>query len=217
MKLVDLKDKHKGYDIYVLGSGGSLGFIDKAFFDNKIVVCTNFTIDFVNEGSNRYLVAKEPTEEMQKSAIKKKALIVTCEKHSGNAKSPLNTILYPDKTVIFNPSANVLKDKDQTTSLERSSSTIVSSIHLAAFMGAKCIILVGHDCGYLDKRIHLKNYNDSKAVTPPNAYPRWMKNSNVEAKTLSAKNILKQFYNIDVYSLNPFINFGLEGHNYKRF
>jgi len=217
MKLIDLKDRHKNQDIYVLGSGGSLGFINKSFFDNKIVICTNFTIDFVNEGQNRYLVAKEPSVEMQHVAIKKKALIITCERHSGNAKSPLNTIVYPEQTVIFQPNTNVLKDKDQTVALERSSSTIVSSIHLAAFIGAKTILLVGHDCGWLDKRVHLKNYNESKAVTPPNAYPRWMKNSNVEAKTLSAKNILKQIWGIEMYSINPFINFGLEGHGYKRF
>ena len=39
--LVDFKDLHKNEDIYVIGSGKSLDFIDNSFFDNKVVTGTN--------------------------------------------------------------------------------------------------------------------------------------------------------------------------------
>jgi hypothetical protein len=37
----ELKNKHKDKDIYVLGSGPTLNFIDKEFFKDKITVSVN--------------------------------------------------------------------------------------------------------------------------------------------------------------------------------
>lgn len=56
----ELKNKHPGIDMYVVGSGASFGFIDKAFFANKIVLCINNTIAHVPKAKHLYLVAKEP-------------------------------------------------------------------------------------------------------------------------------------------------------------
>ena len=36
LKLEDFENKFKGEDIYVIGSGKSLDFIDNSFFENKI-------------------------------------------------------------------------------------------------------------------------------------------------------------------------------------
>ena len=42
MKLItELKDKHKGEDIYVIASGKSIDFIDDSFFDGKILIGVN--------------------------------------------------------------------------------------------------------------------------------------------------------------------------------
>lgn len=220
-----LKNKHNGSDIYVIGSGPSLTYIDPSFFDNKVVVCINHTIRFVNakEGM-RYLVAKEANEVMQRMANSKQAKIVMCKYHSGippkegeDQKERLNRIFYPDDTYMFDARTDVIGHLDNTTALERSSSTIVSGIHLAAFMGAKNIILVGHDCGDLDGQRHVKNYNKKNAVIGENAYKKWMVHRKVEKKTLKAKKILNEKWGINVYSLNPFINFNLEGHKYDWF
>ena len=218
MKLSELKRKYNNEDIYVIGSGPTLGHISPSFFVNKIVICVNHTINHIPSAKVLYLVAKEPTKSMQEAAANRNAIIVMCKHHSGVPKNPLNEILYPDITVIFSAKANVAHDKEQAKALERSSSTIVSGIHLAAFMGAKNIILVGHDCGTINKQAHVSGYSKEKAVNiTENAYKKWMKKNKVEMKTLKIKETLQKHYDINLYSLNPFINFGLEGHKYERF
>ena len=162
MKLETLRNKHAGTDIYVIGSGATLGFIDSTFFENKVVVCVNHTIRHIPYARHLYLVAKEPTKSMQQNAHDRKATIVMCRHHSGIPSNPENRRLFPDETAIFNARQNAINNPKQLVSLERSSSTIVSGIHLAAFMGAKTIILVGHDCGWLDGKSHVDDYSKEK-------------------------------------------------------
>ena len=38
----------------------------------------------------------------------------------------------------------------------------------------------------------------------------------IESNTLEVKKKIKEVYNCNIYSLNPFINFGLEGHKYEQ-
>lgn len=102
-----------------------------------------------------------------------------------------------------------------------SGSTITTAIHLAAHMGAKYIILVGHDCGTLDGENNFFNYHTKESISlahgkdnPNKNYKNWLKN--IEDQTIKTKKLLKEKYGCEIYSLNPFINFGLEGHNYER-
>jgi len=218
MKLANLRNKHVGTDIYVIGSGPSLSFLDSSFFQNKIVVCVNHTIQHIPIAQSLYLVAKEPTKNMQQAAHDKKGIIVMCRHHSGLSNMPENKQLFPHITAIFRPGQGVIEQPEQLDALERSSSTIVSGIHLAAYMGAKNIILVGHDCGIIDGNAHVIGYSKERSVIKgEQAYKKWMVHNKVEAKTLRAKKILKDKWNVNVYSLNPFINFKLEGHNYQPF
>ena len=39
----------------------------------------------------------------------------------------------------------------------------------------------------------------------------------IESNTLEVKKKIKEVYNCNIYSLNPFINFGLEGHKYDKY
>jgi len=213
----ELKNKHVGNDIYVIGSGPSLTFINSKFFRNKIVICVNHTITHIDKAQALYLVAKEPTKSMQSAAVKRGARIVTCRRHSGVASNPLNECFYPESTYLFDPKADVISKKGRINALERSSSTIVTGLHLAAFLGTKYIVLVGHDCGRIDDEMHVENYNKRGAVMKGGAYVKWMRQNKVELKTLKAKAQLKQYWGVEVYSLNPFVNFGLENHKYERF
>lgn len=214
--LKSLKNIYPNSDIYVIGSGASLNYVSSSFFNNKIIVATNYTIGYVNS-SHLYLVAKEPSKEMQDIANQKKATIVMCKHHSGVADNPINKVYHPDNTIIFDAQQNIIKNKEQNTGLERSSSTIVSSIHLAAFMGAKNIILVGHDCGTINGKNNVAKYNKKDSVITNGGYAKWMRRNKVEKKTIEVKGILKNVWDVDVYSLNPFINFNLEGHKYESF
>lgn len=142
---------------------------------------------------------------------------MSCLHHSGVTKSPLNKFYYPNHTFIFDAKVGIIKDINNETALERSSSTIVTGMHLAAFMGSKNIIIIGHDCGFIDGKMHIQGYDKSNAVMKGTNYVKWMQHAKVERKTLDARKLLKDFWGVNLYSLNPFINFGLEGHVYKRF
>ena len=37
----ELKDIHKGEDIWVIGAGSSMNFVDSSFFENKISISVN--------------------------------------------------------------------------------------------------------------------------------------------------------------------------------
>ena len=88
-------------------------------------------------------------------------------------------------------------------------------------MGAKYIILVGHDCGTLDGEPNFNGYHDDSTYSishgneePKEKYKLWL--SEIEEQTITLKKLLKEKYGCEIYSLNPFINFGLEGHRYER-
>lgn len=219
MELKDLYNIHKGEDVYVLGSGPSLGYINSDFWENRIIVCINATIELPiirrHKPKDLYLVAKEPSKKMQDAAKRKKAKVVTCPTHSGVAKAPKNKIYHPEITIMFQPRASCIQNKNQTNKLERSSSTIITGMHLAVFMGCKTIFLIGHDCGSINGKRHVDGYNKEGAVNPEGRYHAWMISKKVEQKTLDFKRIVKKHYGVNVYSINPFINFGLEGNKYN--
>jgi len=215
--LSKLHQKHKNEDIYVIGSGPSLDYISHSFLKDKILICVNHTVSHVSEARHIYLLSKEPTTGMQKEIRQKGGILVTCERKFGGTKGLKNRIKYPAHTALFNPKCGSMLDTEQKVSLELSHSSLLSAIHLAAFMGCKAIILVGHDCGTLDDHVHVSNYNTTQAQTPNSQYEKWMRGTCVEHFAIMAKDILRVKYDIAVHSLNPFINFGLEGHKYRSF
>ena len=96
-------------------------------------------------------------------------------------------------------------------------STITTAIHLAAYMGAKNILIVGHDCGTLDGECNFEGYHTDatyKIAWPSgkSGYKNWL--PKIEGDTIRLKKLLYAKYGCCVYSINPFINFGLEGHKY---
>tara|TARA_Y100000034_G_scaffold134066_1_gene201500 strand:- start:7380 stop:8048 length:669 start_codon:yes stop_codon:yes gene_type:complete len=208
--------KNEGEDIYVLGSGPSLGFVDPSFFENKIVVAVNNTVHYVNGCKALYAIAKEPNATMQQAIKDKDGLLICTLKKCGMGQH-FNKINFPGRTHIFGPKCGIAENTEQKEALEYSNSTIVSGIHLAAFLGAKNIILVGHDCGTIDEEIHAPDYDKSTAQTPDEKYANWMKGRHIEKQTLQFKKIIKKEWGVNIYSLNPFINYNLEGHTFKSF
>lgn len=218
IELKSLKNKHPNRDIYILGSGPSLSFIDSSFLHGKIVICINHTIELpivTKKTPHLYLVAKEPTKKMHDAAKNKNALIVMCHTHSGNKGAPKNEMYYPDITVLFSAIGGCITNKTQTTKLERSTSTIISGMHLAVFMGCKNILLIGHDCGSLNGERHVDGYSKEGAVNPTGKYHAWISGHNIEGKTIKFKKAIKNLYGVNTYSINPFINFGLEGNSFN--
>jgi len=221
MELSSLKNKHKYEDVWVIGSGSSLDFIDKSFFENKITVgvnrsCCYFECD--------YVVAKDlrGLEEIEENTLNKNIQKIYSLFNCGNTTSTRNDE-NNDKDIIYfhhpqngNPRTEIIGTTNSNGEdlIIVSLSTITSAIHIAAYMGAKNIIICGHDCGKLNNNISIKGYN---SIIPPvqgaNEYVEWL--NRIENHTIKVCKKLKEVYNCNIHSLNPFINFNLEGFKFE--
>lgn len=222
-ELSDFKNIHKGKDIYVLASGKSMDFIDKSFFDNKIIIGINQAFKKTN---CTYLLRKE--YEMLDSIIKNNSeTIHFISKGAGGAKNTKNLDYIKkhfnlNNIICYDHNANNCKNIPsiiKENELIVSYSTITTGIHLAAYMGAKNIIICGHDCGCINGEPNFKGYHTDQTYkiiwkNGKNDYKLWLKK--IEKDTINLKKLLMKTYNCNICSLNPFINFGLEGNKYTR-
>ena len=79
-------------------------------------------------------------------------------------------------------------------------------------MGAANVILIGHDCGLLDGQQRLPGL--PVALAGDKFHRDFL--GKIEPQSQAVREWLHQKYGCNVYSLNPFLNFGLEGHTYER-
>ena len=229
----ELKNTHKDEDIWVIGAGASMNYIDPSFFEGKLVigvnrVCRFFRCDYiVSKGDRTGSLLCELSENLNG------AKLVLSRWESGNppTKPPANWrelkkqregentvdcehyfFTHPRK-----PDEQPMLDCVGTEDIVVSHSSITSAIHLAAYMGAKNIILCGHDCGMIDGQVTIKDYYKNIKPVPGSIklYHHWLK-TQIEKHTIDLKAKLKEVYGVNVMSLNPFINLGLEGHKYDK-
>jgi hypothetical protein len=212
--IVELKDIHKGEDIYIIVSGKSVDFINTDFFDGKIKIGVNQVYKKIKCD---YLVRKE-TKFIKDSLESGSKVIVSEYDSGGNSKS--NLIENNENFYYFKHKYNLHEKIDisvlGTDNIVVSYSTITSAIHIAAYMGAKNIILVGHDCGTINGESTFIGYYDSIKDTPWNnweQYKNWLKV--IESQTIVIKNEIKKIYDANVLSINPFVSMNLENNIYK--
>ena len=213
--ITELRNKHQGYDIHVVASGASTQFIDKSYFDNKITIG-------VNEVWRRfdnldYIVHKEQhLSDVLETASKQFGFKVIVSKYRCGTHSFGTNKEKAD--YYFDHKDNKLTDIDLdvvgTDQIVVSYSTITSAIHIAAYMGAANIILVGHDCGTLDGKQNYNSYPEPIHTDGRTFYRKFL--TKIEPQTIALRERLKEVYGCNLYSLNPFVNFGLEGHIYER-
>lgn len=214
----ELKNKHQGEDIYILASGKSVDFINEDFFDGKIVIG-------INQAYKKiwcdYLVRKEV--KFIKQSLDTDSIVIVSEYDSGNLNvtgKNINTNKIDHENLYYfehldNKHTTIDKSVFGTDKIVVSFSTITSAIHIAAYMGAKNIILVGHDCGTIDGELTFKGYYDSIKDTPWtnwNQYKTWLKS--IESQTIEVKKLVKIHYDANVLSINPFVSLNLENHLY---
>ena len=212
MKLTDLKDNHAGETIWVLGSGSSLSFVDPAFFDKKITVA-------VNEVAGRLGITPTYLFSHYHSTFPEflhpDSIGVTLERDTKThepwpGQQPNNLALYPhayDKT--YGPDFNPYDHPPLEDSLIYGSSSLHGAMHLAAFLGARFIMLVGADCGTIDGQHRIADY----PMEATERETKWIWSVYNKHHELM-KHWLKETHGCDTYSLNPFINFNLEGHKF---
>jgi len=212
------KDAHKNKDIYVLGSGATLNFIDPSFFNNKITICVN-EVGQTYLPKTQYVLSKHHPEAIRHAKEIPKTKVIVSFGDCGNqyAKSlpelP-NLYAFHHKQNMCE-TANVNRDwPDQETGLYVSWSSITSAMHFAAYLGAKNIILVGQDCGELDGKNRVKDYGYENGNSSDMLGAK-QRNYAFENQSIAVKEKLKALYNCNIYSLNPFINYNLEGVSYR--
>lgn len=243
--LAHYRDKHKGEDIYVIASGKSVDYLDPDFFQPRDV-----TIG-VNQVYKRY---PNLTYTMRKEDISSPIFRGVLEKTESstihfasrgpaggpgnkNALSALTTMRDFKNIVVFEHPCHPLKcSKGRLTAegipsddrLAISASTITSAIHLAAYMGARRILLVGHDCGTLDGETNFLGYHTAATIgvawghneaLAHERYARWisgaMGNINIQHDTYFLVKTLRARYGTQVHSINPFVDLRYENHTFK--
>lgn len=208
--IVELKDRHKGEDIWVIAAGPSGNFIDPSFFEGKRTLGVNrvwkrFRTD--------YLVLKE-SNHLQDAIRATESVVIGSRYSTGNHGCAENDP--QGEWYMFEHENNGMQlvnlDVIGTDKLVVSWSTITSGMHAAAYLGARNIILVGHDCGLIDGVSTLENYGEP--LFSWDWYKDWL--SKIEPQSVAVRNRLREVYGCNIYSLNPWLNFGLEGHSYVR-
>jgi hypothetical protein len=214
--VVEFKDTHLQQDIWVIAAGSSMNYINPEFFANKVTIgvnriCMKFDCD--------YLVAKDGRGfSAISNSISDKTKIILSKHESGNLHQNINT--YTGEYWLFDHPAKPQEKPDlscinkESTEIVVSYSTITSAIHLAAYMGAANIMICGHDCGTIDNIATIDGYYDTLKPHQgtEEAYIRWL--SEIENHTTAVCHTITKNFNCNIHSLNPFINFNLEGHKY---
>ena len=209
MGLEDFKDVHCCKTVYVFGSGATLNYLAPSFFDDKICVATNFAGSVF--GLRRYYVFSHyHADAVAEAALPQTVAVFTPLREHGTDAEFLGfmpkIVTFPTTTgrpgTSFNPSGKDWPTLDN--SLVIGSSSIHGSMHLAAYMGAKFIVLVGADCGELGGVDRVEGY------VPGDSH--WVL---YEQHLRDMKQRLWDVYGCQVYSLNPFVNYSLEGTQYR--
>ena len=223
----EFKNKHIGQDIWIISAGSSMNYVDTSFFVNKITIgvnkvgkkysCTYAILkDLVKNGAKELVGCEDPpfnSEFVLASEWDKGGLV-----NFKNTDKSLNKLYakYPDKFYFYKHIKNGFgntKVFDSEDEFFISTSTISTSVHVAAYMGAKNIIICGHDLLAIDDKMYFDEY----AKPSTKGMQDFFINKGIHSDTILVRDKVKQKYGCNVYTLNPFIGFDMEGHNIKRF
>lgn len=211
------KDKHKGQDIYIIGSGASMDYVHPSFFTNKITIALNKV--YKKYTNSDYCYYKD---------INTQTYFEIFKKEIGTYKIKFIAQYHdPAADYIYIPAANQksfsdisLLGTDRIINTENCSTT---AIHVAYYMGAANIILCGLDHGKINGRNNYKGYYSDDDLKSINAIGKvsgeWVELSYIhqylEYDIQQLRNALHE-RGCEVMSLCPFINLGMEGHAYTR-
>lgn len=207
----ELRNIYAGADVWVIASGPTAGYVDPKFFEGKVTLGVNRVWKRFSVG---FCVFKE--FEFAREAARAGVQVITSLHHCGNLEYRLND-LESERAWWFEHAENRIGAMDLSVIDPRedrivvSHSTITSTMHLAAYMGAANILLVGHTCGLLDGKRNYEGYGDS--VMAEADYLAFLEK--IEPESIAVRDRLQAVYGVRVYSLNPFLNLGMEGHEYQ--
>jgi hypothetical protein len=208
--ILNLKDKFKGKTVYVVGSGASLDYYDPEFFKDKIVLGCDLIFQRIpvtyTLGQHRKML----------DYVGDTKMVIAEADESENNKNP-NVIETPHeywthKVGEYCQFENNLQLIGSDEYLCSGNTGAISIIHLAAYMGAKTIILVAFDSCMVNGNIYCKGYahpdfdgaRERGIIEQLRQYFNDFFLRNVKEITI-LKEKLKEVYGCDVVSLSPFV------------
>ena len=226
--IIELKNIHRGDDIWIICAGSSMNYIQSDFFENKITIGLNqvyrhYPCDYVamtdlNESSRFDVSVKELKESGVKLLFSKYSH--GCYRDGESKPEPSDNFYVWD----HNDNCNHKKEDgtldmdvigtDRIISIR---STVTSAMNIAAYMGASNIIISGADNGSINGSHYYDGYveNHWKSASNNPANQQWL--GGIEDLNIQVRNRIEDVYECNIHSLNPFWNFGLEGHKYEPF
>lgn len=217
--LSDLKDIHRRQDIWLIAAGKSLDYVDPAFFEDKITVginhayCRFITTHLVVRDHNFFADCQQSCAELGIELLAARNGFLGPSKQVPNVPNADGLWLYQFDTAWAGAEGLDL-DVIGSDQMIAGLSTLHTALHVCAYMGARNIILCGADGGELDGAIYFDAYRDgSTPNVQRESFVSWL--DRVERQTIQIRERLKAIYGCNVVSLNPFVNFGLEGHKYQ--
>lgn len=208
MQLSEFKNRHSGEDIYVIGSGRSLSYYDPSFFDGCVTVAINqgwqHFLDSVD-----YMVTKYHANAMEWKDSPRVGLVVVTRKERGHVEPVLGE---RDDCLVVDHNDNPVELFDaqdwpeEPDALVASHSSITTGMHLAAYMGARRIFMVGADCGTLDGDITIPGHNRKQTTV------NTLKSFDMQNRIV--KQALEMFYGTQVVTLLPFSTPNMDGHRF---
>lgn len=221
------KDKHKNKDIWIICAGASMNYVEASFFENKITIgvnkvgkkykCTYAILkDLVKNGAKEILNCENPpfnSEYVLASEWDKGGLVPY-----RNTDPTLNKLYekYPDKFYFFKHIKNGFRNESvfgMDDHFYISTSTVSTAVHVAAYMGAKNIMICGHDLLSIDNKMYFDEYQKP----PTKGMQDFFINRDIHSDTKNIREHVKKIYGCNVHTLNPFIGYDMEGRSYGRF
>lgn len=209
MNLKDLRNRHREADIYVIGSGKTVDFFDPMFFQNRITIG-------VNQGwANHlhkvdYMVTKYHQNALEWRNNARAGQVVVTRGDKGHHKRWIND---DENLVVVDHNDNTVKgwtaDQWPTSfdALVATYSSITTATHLAAYLGASNIFMVGADCGDLDGHRTMEGHDPRSTTLDTFKF--------FEKQNRIVKNELEKRYRCRVMTLLPFATPNMDGHKFQ--
>lgn len=205
----DFAGLHAGETIWVLGSGKTAEFVDRAFFDGKVVVAANHA--WRGKADHAYVCSNHWDVNAPGWLIVPEVEQVPPE-HAHPSRPEGDRVLFVptigQRFADFDPERDW--PSDGRFAVGPSSATI--TMHWAAFLGAAHIVLVGFDCGVIDGFERTDGYvppANADAVAAHSHHRLWGRQMEATARLFRSRGV-------SVHSLNPWVTFGLEGHTWEQ-
>ncbi|HEY7823364.1 MAG TPA: hypothetical protein VIG24_11040 [Acidimicrobiia bacterium] len=205
----DFEGKHTGETVWVLGSGKTLDFVDRTFFDGKVVVATNNS--WRGKADHAYVCSNHWNVDAPGWMVVPEVEQVPAQDAHGVRPDGPNVLLVPtiaQQYADFTPG----RDWPEHGRFVVGPTSLHLSMHWAVWMGAAHIVLVGADCGVIDGENNRVGYYApvNNGQLEQHAHHRlW------EAKLTEMASKIRSM-GVSVHSLNPWTTFGLEGHTWEQ-